>query len=63
VNSSGRDLKKEGSKSATCDEQKSPGFHHHVLAQEWEITDDYPPVANLIERQSFINAGKSACGI
>jgi hypothetical protein len=46
-------LKKDGSKSATCDKQDSPGFHHRLLALEWGIPDDYPPVADPNGRQSF----------
>jgi hypothetical protein len=53
VKSRGRGLKKEGSKSATCDKQDSPGFHHHLLALVWVIRNDYPPVADPNGRQSF----------
>jgi hypothetical protein len=31
VKSRGLGLKKDGSNSATCDEQDSLGFHHHLL--------------------------------
>jgi len=34
VKSSGRGLKKDGSKNATCDKQDSLGFHQHHLALE-----------------------------
>jgi hypothetical protein len=37
VKSSGRGLKKDGSKSATGDKQDSLGFHQHLLALEWVI--------------------------
>jgi hypothetical protein len=37
MKSSGRALKKDGSKSAACDKQDSLGFHQHLLALEWEI--------------------------
>jgi hypothetical protein len=37
MKSSGRGLKKDGSKSATCDKQDSLGFHQHLLALQRAI--------------------------
>src|ERR1700730_8729245 len=35
--SNGHGLKKDGSKSASCDEQDSLGIHQHLLALEWVL--------------------------